>query len=274
MFSYRQYQPSPLLAGYIECYWALHASDDFIQTPDRLIPGGRVEMMFSFAKPIAWLISEDSTGGINMQDSFLMGQRNKIYYAKSSGKTDMVGVRFRPGGLAAFTNMPVSLLLNSVVPAEFIFGNTVKNWAAMLYEQGGDDARIQVLDTLLQNAIKHSSGERPLMNHAIDALRNGSEAASITTICDETGMYYKKLERLFLKNIGYTPKYYHKILRFNKAIRLMETKDSLTDICYECNYFDQSHFIRDFKQLAGSTPGRFKKEDNKIASFLIKHQPV
>jgi len=262
------------LAGYIECYWALHADDNFIQTPDRLIPGGRVEMMFNFAKPIAWLISDDAPIGVNMQDCFVMGQRNKIYYAKSTGKTDMVGVRFKAGGLSAFTNMPVSLLLNSVVPAEFIFGNAVKNWEALLYEQPNDDARIQTLEALLQNTVNHTTGDRPLMNHAIDALRSSNSEASINTICDETGIYYKKLERLFLKNVGYTPKYYHKILRFNKAIRLMAGDKPLTDICYECDYFDQSHFIRDFKQLAGSTPGRFKKEENRIASFLIKHQPV
>ena len=203
-----------------------------------------------------------------------MGQRNKIYYAKNSGKTDVLGVRFKAGGLSAFTHMPVSLLLNSMVPAEFIFGPAVKNWGVLLQEKDDDKARVKLLDALLQNAVKHTTGERPLMNHAMDALRNGSAEASIITICDETGLYYKKLERLFLKNIGYTPKYYHKILRFNKALRLMRTNDSLTDICYECDYFDQSHFIRDFKQLAGSTPGRFKKEDNKIAALLINYQPV
>jgi len=49
---------------------------------------------------------------------------------------------------------------------------------------------------------------------------------------------------------------------------------SLTEICYDCNYFDQSHFIKDFHQFAGTAPASFKKEDNRVASFLIKHQPV
>ncbi len=274
MFSYQQYRPSPALADLVECYWVLHSPEGFLEAPDRLVPGGRVELMFNFADPIYCLISEDSPKGVDMTGSFIMGQRSKVFYARGSGKTDMLGLRFKPGGLTAFTNMPVSSLLDTMVPAELVLGNDIKSWAAMLYEQQDDEARIKLLDTLLLHSIKYIPADRPLMNHAIDTLRNSDEGTFITSICNETGWYYKKLERLFLKNTGYTPKYYQKVVRFNKAIRLMHYSTPLTGICYECNYFDQSHFIRDFRQFTGTTPTQFKKEGNKIATFLIKHQPV
>lgn len=83
------------------------------------------------------------------------------------------------------------------------------------------------------------------------------------------------MERAFLKYVGYTPKHYYRIVRFNKALRQMhESKKSLTSICYDCDYYDQSHFIKDFRQFTGTTPKHFQTENNTIAGFLINHQTV
>lgn len=274
MFFYQQYGPCPALADFVECYWILRSPADFMHEPDRLIPGGRVELMFNFGNPVQWLVNKDMTGGSMMHGAFIMGQRNKIFYAKSNGGANMMGLRFKPGGIAAFTRVPAVMLLNSVVPAADVFGAYIDNWTEQLYTQPTDDKKIALLQVLLLKAITNNPTEKEVLQYAVAALRNGDEPSSIKTICDNTGWYYKKLERLFLKTTGYTPKYYAKITRFNKALRLMQGSDSLTGICYECNYFDQSHFIKDFHAFAGTSPNQFKKEDNKIASLLIQHQPV
>ena len=274
MFFYKQYYPCAALAELVECYWILQSTGDFMPVPDRLIPGGRVELMFNLGEPVQWLIQPGENTGSAMQGAFIMGQRNKIFYAKGNGAAHIVGLRFKPGGLAAFTNMPVSALLNSVVQAEDIFGDNINSWAALLFEESSPANITTLLESLLQQAIQSQPADKGIMHYAINILRNGDDNTSVKTICDDTGWYYKKLERLFLKNTGYTPKYYGKITRFNKALRLMQGEQSLTGICYQCNYFDQSHFIKDFHEFAGTSPNQFKKEDNKIASLLIKHQPV
>ncbi|MBS0028012.1 DUF6597 domain-containing transcriptional factor [Chitinophaga sp. 22321] len=274
MFHYQQYHPSVPLANFIECYWVLHAPDRFMDAPDRLIPGGRVELIFNFGDPVDWLITADNPQGTRLSGPVIMGQRNQIFYVKSTGKTRMLGLRFKPGGLAAFTKVPISDLLNLLLPAELILGTAVKNWEMQLSDYTDDDKRIQVLDDILKNALKSTPADLLVVNLTIDTLRNNQDDLSIATICQQTGWYYKKLERVFLKNTGYTPKYYHKIVRFNKAVRSMRTSNNLTDVCYVCNYFDQAHFIRDFRLFTGTTPSQFKKEDNKIAAILIKHQPV
>ncbi len=274
MLYYRQYYPSAQLADLIECYWVLHAPDRFMDAPDRLIPGGRVELIFNFGDPSDWLITPENPHGTRFNGPMIMGQRNQIFYVKSTGKTRMLGLRFKPGGLAAFTNVPVSDLLNTLLPAELIVGKAVNSLEMQLADYSDDVKRIQVLDTILKTALRNISADQLVVNQTIDLLRNSQDDISIDTICQQTGWYYKKLERLFLKKIGYTPKYYHKILRFNKAVRCMRTAHNLTDVGHSCNYFDQAHFIRDFRLFTGTTPSQFKKEDNKIADILITHQPV
>lgn len=274
MFVYKQYYPTAALAELVECYWILQSNGDFMPVPDRLIPGGRVELMFNLGEPAQWLMQPGETCGSTMQGAFIMGQRNKIFYAQGNGKAHIIGLRFKPGGLAAFTNMPVSALLNSVVQAEDIFGAGINNWPALLFEETEHTGKITLLERLLQQAIQGHPVDKAIMQYAMHMLRSSDDTTNIKTICDATGWYYKKLERLFLKNTGYTPKYYGKITRFNKALRLMQGNSTLTHVCYECNYFDQSHFIKDFYQFAGMAPKQFKQADNRIASLLIQHQPV
>ncbi|MBV8252280.1 MAG: helix-turn-helix transcriptional regulator [Chitinophaga sp.] len=274
MLYYQQYYPSIQLADFIECYWVLHAPDRFMDAPDRLIPGGRVELIFDFGDPTDWLITADNPHGTRLSGPVIMGQRNQIFYVKSTGKATMLGLRFKPGGLAAFTNLPVSDLLNILMPAELILGPAVKSLEMQLSDYPDDDKRIQVLDALLKTALRNTPTDQSVVNLSIDMLRNSQDDISIDTVCQQTGWYYKKLERIFLKNIGYTPKYYHKILRFNKAVRCMQASHTLADVSHLCNYFDQAHFIRDFRLFTGTTPSQFKKEDNKIADMLIKHQRV
>lgn len=274
MLDYQQYQPSEQLAGYIACYWTLQSSTRFINNPDRLIPGGRIEMIFNFDSPVNWLISEDNPTGTRAGSPIFMGQRSQVFYAQGTGKANMLGIRFKPGGLPAFTNFPPSGLLNNIIPAELILGNQVKNWETQLSEQTDVLQMIRLLDALMIKALKDIPKDKTAIDFAIGSLRNDYHDTSVAAICDQTGYSYKKLERTFVRNTGYTPKFYHKLLRFNKAIRLIGLSAPLTDISYECNYFDQAHFIRDFRQFTGTTPRQFIKDDNKIAAILIKHQPV
>lgn len=290
MYDYRQYLPAAPLADLIECYWVgrslpapgeysigkdVHWPENHGNRLERLIPGGRVELIFNFSDPLDWLIDRESQKGTSLDRAHIMGQRNQIYFARETGRADMLGIRFKTGGLIAFTQIPVSELLNRLIPAKNVFGPVLTEWESLLYEKGSDRERIQLLDQLLVKEIKPLPREWEGLKMTIKTLKSGAEDSSIEMICHQTGWYYKKLERVFLKAVGYSPKHYSRIIRFNKAIRKMKNGDrSLTEIGYDCGYFDQSHFIRDFHQFAGTSPGHFQAEENNLANMLIRHQAV
>jgi AraC-like DNA-binding protein len=66
-------------------------------------------------------------------------------------------------------------------------------------------------------------------------------------------------EKRFRKLVGTTPKKVASIVRFNTVLDNLSNSKSLIDICYENNFFDQAHFIKDFKQFTGDTPENFKR---------------
>jgi AraC-like DNA-binding protein len=281
MSFYRQYRPMAALADFIECYWELRTTGDDPARADRLIPGGRVELIFNFAAPIHWLMEADASGGSLVGGAQIMGQRDRIYFVRQTGDADLLGIRFKPGGLKVFTGMPASALLNSMVPAEELFGAMVNEWASRLYRPAKDEDRIHILDGFFLKLLQPAAQEWMVVRSAVEGIRagpgfrGGPEESTVQEICEQTGWYYKKLERAFLQTVGYTPKYYSRIVRFNKAIRHMSKgKPSLTSVSYLSGYYDQSHFIRDFKKFAGTTPGGFHTEDHKMADILIQHQMV
>ena len=233
-------------------------------------------MIFNFGSAISWMIDEhDVVTGVLKDDTCVMGQRNKIYYAAFAGPLHLMGVRFKPGGLAAFSDVPAMQLLNKLLVAEDVFGSSVKNWKEKILDEEDDDEKFLLLDTLLLSAFQKRPAEWKSMHAMIDSIRMINDPISVSTICDQMGWNYKKIERSFLKYTGYAPKQYMRIIRFNKALRHIDrNRQSLTSTGFEFGYYDQAHFIKDFIQLTGTTPGRLQTGEHVIANLLVTHQPV
>ena len=98
----------------------------------------------------------------------------------------------------------------------------------------------------------------PRLPYALDLLSSG-HSISIDALSESLCISNRGLQKLFKKHIGMSPSYYRKIIRFNKAVRLlsMNSESSLTQISYACGYFDQAHFIKDFREFGGLSPSEF-----------------
>lgn len=274
MLFYRQFTPSPTLSRFIECYWVCRAPSTAMEEIEPLIPGGRTELIFNFGNHMQISSSYTASNAQTIAHASIMGQRSRIYYALQRGDTNLLGVRFKPGGIGTFMNIPAALLLNEIVSAEDVLGTGINNWNDRLLEKVSDVERMRLLDQLLEAIIGGVTTEWKACNEAVEIIR-ADHSVTVRALCNEKESYYKKLERDFLKHVGYVPKHYSKIVRFNRAIRQMQSnKHSLTAICHACDYYDQSHFIKDFRQFTGDTPKRFQQGRHAIADFLIKNQVV
>ncbi|PWT99188.1 MAG: hypothetical protein C5B52_11020 [Bacteroidetes bacterium] len=272
--SYHQYKPGLELQDYVECIWIWKSDRDVFSLPQRLIPGGRMELMFNLADPMHWMVGNDCAQKFN-QSAILMGQRDKIFYVQQKGRAEIAGIRFKPGGLSAFSKSYAKEFLNLVLPAEFVFGKGINDCLAQIAESDSDVYRVLTLEKFLVSLFKSESKHWKFINPAVEYIRNTPGQISIAALCEDQNTYYKKLERSFLECVGYTPKSYNRIVRFNQALRLLyKGKKSLTEIGYDCDYFDQSHFIKDFHLFTGTSPSQFVKESNYVAEFLVKNQPV
>jgi len=94
----------------------------------------------------------------------------------------------------------------------------------------------------------------------------------IKTLASRYDVTPRYLQKLFLQYTGVTPKLYHKINRFQTSLKRIAKRDaSLTSIAYDCGYFDQSHFIREFKSFTGITPSDYNAEAFPVALALTSN---
>jgi AraC-like DNA-binding protein len=240
MAEYLEIPPSARLARYVECYWS---RQDAIGTHGHhVLPDGCVDILFTAVK--------GEPTGLTIVGLMTTPQTFEIAAGQS-----FFGVRFRPGMASAF--VPEAARLNDKVePLE----NAVGADGRRLFEQLSD---ARTLVGMVQTA---ESFLRPLepRDRAQRALENLSACdLSVDRLAAESGISVRQLRRACLQRAGVSPKYLSRILRFRRAAEHIAKVANQTnppgcaEVAAACGYFDQAHFIREFQEFTGSTPGRY-----------------
>ncbi len=153
----------------------------------------------------------------------------------------------------------------------YMFGSTViSDW-----REGSDcreDAeRARLMDSILLPMVNRNDGGPHIGSRLAGAIVAANGEISVARLCDIAGAGYKRLERSFLREVGVTPKLYARMIRFQRSASGLASAarkgQSLPD-----GYYDQSHFIREFKRFAGESPERFFRRRQQISSFLLERE--
>ena len=126
----------------------------------------------------------------------------------------------------------------------------------------------KILDAYFAELIQTAS-ENPL-KEPLDLIFNSNGLVTLSDMGAVSGIGERQLERLFKKYIGLTPKYYARIIRFNYIFQLIKSKEnSWAEIVYQSGYYDQSHFIHNFKAFTGEDPSSYFFEQKNMANFFL-----
>jgi len=252
---YREYKPSQALAKYIECYWSAYAERPPFRKQESLIPDGTIELMFNFGDPYSQ-IAKGEVCPVN--GSHVIGIRKKTLLISQTRKQDFFAVRFRLNGIYPVFKLPAHLFANGFYNIRDLFPKNLFELEERLYEEPDNQKRVVIVEKYLLKKLDDSDADYGFVSHCTKMLLSGT-SASIQDLARYHHTNYKRIERKFLQVSGLTPSEMMKIVRFNKALTMMYSGkyDSFTEIAHACDYTDQSHFIRHFKDLTGFTPKEF-----------------
>ncbi|WP_431211728.1 helix-turn-helix domain-containing protein [Puia sp. P3] len=154
-----------------------------------------------------------------------------------------------------------------------LLGRPVRVLHERLREESALGRRVELLEGFLVARLAEKekrAANITMVGSIIREMQQNPDPNSIRNIANRYKISTRYLSRLFLQYTGVTPKLYDKIHRFQQSLRLItENRYSLTSIAYDCGYFDQSHFIRDFKHFAGITPSSYAPEAYPVGMALV-----
>ncbi|RKF17473.1 AraC family transcriptional regulator [Alginatibacterium sediminis] len=266
---YKTFQPHPDLESLISCYWTLEIPKTQDTQRQRIIPDVTIEMAFILGDDIKRFTSEDSF--IIQPRAMVLGHTIAPFYIEPTGYVCTFAIRFYPYGFANFVTVPIKTLENTETPLAVLFEEkTAKKLEQDIIHAANTKQRIKIIESFLLNKLNEQATVNNIVKTTIDTLLATKGSTSISQILKEDLSKRRQLERMFIKQIGVSPKQLGKLIRLQSALKAMLNEDeSLTNIAYQNDYYDQSHFIKDFKEFTGVSPKEFLGNENMTLSSLF-----
>lgn len=232
----------PQLRPFIECFWISQFAN---QSPKRIAPDGGIDLIY----PLSSL-----TSGAPVP--VLVGTMTRWLMTMQPSCSDIVGIRFRPGGIYPFLKMPLHAFTDVVVPLDDIVPSLGTAFLERVQEMIGETERLSRIEQILSEKLRQYDRQwlpmLPVAAHI--ASRHGQ--ISVTQLSEQANLSRRQLERLFQQYVGVSPKLLARILRFRyvkNALR-RNSQDSLMAIAFDHGYTDHAHLTKEFKTFLGLTP--------------------
>jgi AraC-like DNA-binding protein len=246
--------PDPRLHGYVHSYCAYdERTGSFVRR--RELPSDRVVGIINLGAPIRVLTDEWTT----QAEGFLAGLHDSFAVTETCGAQRGVQIDFTPVGAHLLFRLPMYELTHRVVTISDLLGRAGMLLREALESAPSWEAKFAVLDDFFLARLDDELSPVPTITRALGRLRATSGAIGVSELADEVGCSRRYLVAGFREHVGVAPKLLARILRFQRALGMIEQPLSWAEISLACGYYDQAHLIRDFKQFTGSPPGEFAR---------------
>ncbi|MUL82105.1 MULTISPECIES: helix-turn-helix transcriptional regulator [unclassified Mycolicibacterium] len=207
----------------------------------------------------------DATTRLDVGAAFIAGAGITSYVTQIGPSQTVLTIHFRPGGASAFFPAPMDDLEDSCVDLEAIWGRDGSALRARLIDASSMRARVAIVESFLLARMRSR-------DPAVDAVLRAAEhrpSLRVTDACALTGLSARRLIASFRAEVGLTPKTYLRVRRFQAAMRLLDTGDAGgARIAADLGYFDQAHFVREFRSFTAMTPTQYTQRRTWLPSHV------
>ena len=267
--NYHTYSPNPLLSHVVKVFWSLEAAASALTERQTIVPDGCMEMIIHYGDLFAQF-SADGTATLQPR-SFVFGQVTRMLEIAPTGRTGIIAARFHPDGFAPFLNAAIQNFKNRAVPLLEMFGELGRILEQDVLLARSNREQIEIIEHFLISRLPATSHTDTLAKLSVEALIRSKGQLTVAELAEQIEVNRRMLERKFSAVIGLSPKQLSKILRLQATLKALEQKQfaDLTALALENGYFDQAHFIKDFKEFTGLSPKKFYANSLALSAFFI-----
>lgn len=257
---YREYAPHEQLQNCIESFWIAENPTSPLSQGQPVVPDGRIDWIFNFGGPCGFI-----DGGKNR----VIGKQTGPLVFRPEGALRLIGVRFRPGGFYPFVDFPLYELPTGAIEGASVFGAWGRELESRLSEARTDEELKQIVNQACLQRLQKGRPVDPITVEAVRLLASSRGRISIDHLKQRLGLSYRTLDRRFETTVGVSPKMLGRYIRFLNVLSVLhhERFPGWANIAHDFGFSDQSHLIREFKQLTGKTPLQFVGEESWLSAL-------
>jgi AraC-like DNA-binding protein len=265
---YETFESCKNLRTLVKCYWTLESPKEERPQTQIIVPDGCMEMIFHYGDLYKqYTMNGDS---ILQPRCFVIGQLTRPLEVEPTGNTGIFSIRFYPEGFLPFATIPIKEMENKAVSLEELFGEEGQKIEHAILNANSASERVSQIETFLLNRFADSETIDRVIKATVDTILTANGQLSVGELSKNLGMNRRQLERKFSLIIGLSPKQLSRTIRLQTALKLLLNKKftNLTALAYESEYYDQAHFIKDFKGFTGHTPKEVYGSNLKMSSLF------
>ena len=262
---YESFAPADSLKHLVKEYWIFENQDPTIHR-QKIIPDGYSEIIIHYGDPYRINL----TGTWEVQSSMLFSsQISSFFFLENTGQSGMLGIKLFPTAFHQLFRKDVSTCTDQVVALEQIIASETSG-LVNVKNAGTIATRVKAAEEWIISKLHHLVAQ-PKIDQCVSIIFETNGMIDMEELASRIELSTRQMERLFKKVVGLTPKFYCRIVRFNYIFEVMkEQKESWIRTALQSGYFDQSHFIKNFKEFTGEEPSNYGFDEVNLANFFLK----
>jgi AraC-like DNA-binding protein len=258
MIESHTYSPGPPLSRYVESLWFRRgfASD---RKREYSLPTGCVDLVFNLHEErIRFFVDPLDSAGTTVNGAIVHGAQSRSFILDARKHIHVVGVHFRPGG-GGLLGLPGAAIANEHIALQDIWGARAQELREQLLACKSPSATFAVLEQALLHGLPSIPRVHPVVSVATRSLTHSDRISRVAAVQQASGYSERRFTDLFTQAVGLSPKTFARLQRMSAvAHHLASSLDCLAQVAAANGYFDQAHLARDFRELVGMPPSRYK----------------
>lgn len=244
-FSLTRHEPSDAFRPFVKHYWIIHW--DLTGKPAHhqdVVPNPCVNLVIEQGKTMIYGVSK------------------YVHSHHLEDKGSVFGIKFRPGGFYPFIKKPVSSLTDQSIGTKDVLGMDSFELENLILSQHEHEHMVSSMEQVLLPHLPAPDDKVNQINQIIDQIIQNPDLTTVDQLCSFTELNKRTLQRMFNQYVGVHPKWVIKLYRLQHAAERIDDKtyEDFLKLSTDLGYYDQSHFIKDFKTMVGKTPEKYMKK--------------
>jgi len=252
----RRYTPGWPLSEFVHLFW----SCEHYRVPhakERILPDGSAELVINLRADINRVWDRDRPERCSTCAGVIVaGPHSNFFVIDTDEQQGCMGIHFRPGGAFPFLGLPADELHDKLVGLDALWGRAAAEMRDRMLELATPEERFRELERILLQRVGGRLSRHPAVAFSLPRFEHAPQLQSVGDVTRQIALSSRRFIQVFREQVGMTPRLYCRVRRFQAAVQTIGEGRTVdwAAVALDCGYYDQAHFIHDFRAFSGLTP--------------------